>query len=65
MNLTNELKNKLGNAKTDSEIKAILDETKKQVEDAGMILDDADLDQAAGGIWGRHDYDTQYNPYLP
>ena len=49
MKLTNELKGKLENAKSKEEAKKIIDETKKDVEEAGIILDDADLDQVAGG----------------
>ena len=49
MKLTDELQNKIGNAKSEDEVKKILGETKKNVEDAGVILDDAELDQVAGG----------------
>ncbi len=48
MKLTDELKGKLENA-SEEEAKKILEETKKDVEDAGVILDDEDLDQIAGG----------------
>lgn len=48
MKLTEELKGKLENA-SEEEIRKILEATKKNVEDAGVILDDAELDQAAGG----------------
>ena len=53
MKLTNDLKNKIDGAKSEKEVKEILGETKKNVEDAGVILDDADLDQVAGGaeLW--------------
>ena len=50
MKLTDELQNKLGNAKSEDEVKKILGETKKNVEDAGVILDDAELDQVSGGV---------------
>ena len=50
MEFTDNLKGKLGGAKTEEEAKQIIEETKKNVEDAGVILDDADLDKAAGGI---------------
>ena len=50
MKLTDELQNKIGNAKSEDEVKKILGETKKNVEDAGVILDDAELDQVAGGL---------------
>ena len=42
MKLTGELKEKV--EKTESR-----EEAKKTIEDAGMILDDAELDQVAGG----------------
>ncbi|MCR5098977.1 MAG: hypothetical protein K6B14_08515 [Lachnospiraceae bacterium] len=48
MKLTDELKGKLEGA-TPEEAKKNLGEAKKNVEDAGVILDDAELDQAAGG----------------
>ena len=44
-----ELQNKLGNAKSEDEVKKILGETKQNVEEAGVILDDAELDQVSGG----------------
>ncbi len=50
MKLTDELQNKIGNAKSEDEVKKILGETKQNVEDAGVILDDAELDQVAGGF---------------
>lgn len=49
MELTENLKKKLGGAQTEEEVEEILGETKKNVEAAGVILDDADLDEAAGG----------------
>ncbi len=49
MELTDNLKKKLGEAQTEEEVEEILGETKKNVEAAGVILDDADLDEAAGG----------------
>lgn len=49
MKLTDDLKNKIDGAKSEKEVKDILGETKKNVEEAGVILDDADLDQVAGG----------------
>ena len=51
MKLTEELKGKLENA-SEEEAKKILEETKKEVEEAGVILDDAELDKAAGGGGG-------------
>ena len=50
MKLTDELQNKLGNAKSEDEVKKILGETKQNVEEAGVILDDAELDQVSGGV---------------
>ena len=43
MELTKELKEKLENAQTKEEAKKILAETKQNVEDAGVILDDAEM----------------------
>ena len=50
MEFTNDLKKKLEGAQNKEEAQAIIDETKKGAEEAGIILSDADLDQAAGGI---------------
>ncbi|OON87603.1 hypothetical protein BXO88_02695 [Oribacterium sp. C9] len=50
MKLTDELQNKIGNAKSEDEVKKILGETKQNVEEAGVILDDAELDQVSGGV---------------
>ena len=52
MKLTDELQNKLKNAKSEDEVKKILGETKQNVEEAGVILDDAELDQVSGGVDG-------------
>ncbi len=49
MEFTNDLKKKLEGAQNKDEAQAIIDETKKGVEAAGVILDDEDLDKAAGG----------------
>lgn len=49
MKLTEELKGKPETASSEKEAKKILKETKKDVEDAGVILDDEDLDNASGG----------------
>ena len=43
MKLTGELKEKVEKAET-------AEEAKKTIEEAGMILDDTELDQVAGGI---------------
>ena len=53
MELTDNLKGKLEEAKNEEEAKKILEETKKNVEDAGVVLDDAELDKAAGGKFWR------------
>ena len=49
MKITEELKEKLGGAASEEEIKTILAETKQNVEEAGVILDDEELDRVAGG----------------
>ncbi len=49
MEFTDNLKGKLGGAKTEEEARQIIEETKKNVEDAGVILDDTELDKVAGG----------------
>ena len=49
MEFTENLKKKLGEAQTEEEVEEIIGETKKKVEAAGVILDDADLDEATGG----------------
>ena len=46
MEFTDNLKGKLEEAKSEEEAKKILEETKKNVEDAGVVLDDAELDKA-------------------
>ena len=43
MDLTRELKEKLENAEPK-------EEAKKNIKEAGVILDDAELDKAAGGL---------------
>lgn len=49
MKLTGELKEKVEKAETK-------EEAKKTIEEAGMILDDAELDQVSGGTdWDRID----------
>ena len=50
MKLTDELQNKLGTAKSEDEVKKIRAETKQNVEEAGVVLDDAELDQISGGV---------------
>lgn len=51
MKLTNELQNKLGNAKSEDEVKKILAKIKQNVEEAGIILEDSELDHASGGMY--------------
>ena len=50
MKLTDELKKKIDDAATEEEVKEILSDTKKDVEQAGLILEDAELDRVAGGM---------------
>lgn len=49
MKLTNELKKKIENASSAEEVKTILNNIKSDAEEAGIILDDEDLDKIAGG----------------
>ncbi len=49
MKLTDKIKEEIKNAKSEEEVKTILENVKGGVEDAGVILDDADLDRVAGG----------------
>ena len=49
MKLTDDLKKKLETAQSKEEAEAILAEAKKAAGDAGVILDDEELDQVAGG----------------
>ena len=51
MKLTEKLKGKLKNAASAEEANKILAEAKKGAEDAGVILDDGDLDKVAGGMY--------------
>ena len=53
MKLTDELKKKIDTAASEKEVKTILDGVKVGVEAAGIILDDAELDLAAGGMVQR------------
>ena len=53
MKLTEKLEKKLGGAESEAEVKKILAETKQNVEEAGVILDDAELDEASGGADGQ------------
>ena len=49
MKLSDDLKKKLEAAQSKEEAEAIIAEARKAAEDAGIILDDAELDQVAGG----------------
>lgn len=52
MKLTDQIKEMIENAKSEEEVKTILENVKEGAEDAGLILDDEDLDRASGG--GAH-----------
>ena len=60
MQLTGELKEKVEKAETK-------EEAKKTIEDAGMILDDTELDQVAGGgpDWIRIRENSLYGQAIP
>ena len=49
MKLTDQIKEKIDNAKSEEEVKTILENVKGGAEEAGVILDDEELDQASGG----------------
>ena len=49
MKLTDQIKEKIDNAQSKEEVKTILDNVKDGAEEAGVILDDDELDQVAGG----------------
>jgi hypothetical protein len=51
MELTDKIKEKIDNAKSEKEVKTILENVKGGVEDAGVILDDEEMDQVAGGLY--------------
>lgn len=51
MELTDKIKEKIENAKSEEEVKTILEDVKGGAEEAGVILDDAELDQVAGGVY--------------
>ena len=62
MKLTDKLQNKLENAKSEDEVKKILGETKQNVEEAGLTLDDDEVDQVAGGAgWPWYFYPGRKN----
>lgn len=49
MKFTEKIKDKIDNAKSEEEVKSILENVKDGAEEAGLILDDEDLDKVAGG----------------
>lgn len=49
MKLTDQIKEMIENAKSEEEVKTILENIKERAEGAGLILDDEDLDRASGG----------------
>ena len=49
MNLTDEIKEKLKNAKSEEEARTIINSIREGTEGADIILDDDDLDKVAGG----------------
>ena len=53
MEFTDKIKEKIDNAKSEEEVKTILENVQGGVEDAGVILDDAELDQVAGGLYNH------------
>jgi len=55
MKLTDQIKEKIDNAKSEEEVKTILENVKEGAEDAGLILGDEDLDKASGGRPVRFD----------
>ena len=61
MKLTNELRDKLNNAKSEEERKDILANTRQNVKDAGIVLEDSELDEVSGGGSGMRHID---NPYI-
>ena len=50
MKLTDELKKKIDDVATQEKVKEILSDTKKDVEQADLILEAAELDRVAGGF---------------
>ena len=59
MKLTDNIKEKIDNAKSDAEVKTILENVRDGTEDAGVILDDEELDQISGG----YDYNNWKRPF--
>ena len=56
MKFTDQIRKKIDNAKSETEVEAILAEIKGGAEEAGVILDDEELDQASGGAVGAKSY---------
>ena len=50
MKLTEQIKEKIDNAQSEEEVKTILESVKDGAEEAGVILDDEDLDEVSGGM---------------
>ncbi len=63
MNFTNELKEKLANAGSEQKVSEILEETKRGVEAAGVILDDEDIENVSGGVRVPSDYNPQRDEF--
>ena len=55
MKLSEDLKGRLKNAKSEEEAKMILSEFKGAIEEAGLILDEEELSQVTGGFTGWYD----------
>ena len=49
MESTKKVQEKLEGVQTEAEAKEIIEEVKKEAEEAGIVLDDKDLDEVAGG----------------
>ena len=61
MILTDKIKEKIDNAKSEEEVKTILENVKGGAEEAGVILDDEELDQASGGYRPQGNYKNAYS----
>ncbi len=53
MKFTTKLKEKLNSAASEEEKKKIIEQIKTDAEEAGIVLDDAELDSVAAGIGVR------------
>ena len=49
MKITEKLKGRLQSAKSADEVQTILKEVKKRTEEAGLVLNDEELDEVSGG----------------